>query len=76
MSKESLELLSIILTAIITLLGWKVYRRTEELKIMRSQLSERKHKAYADIVTTFYSILKDTANKKATDMDKIKMKMI
>ena len=67
MSRETLQLLPLILTAIITILGWKVYRRTEELKIMRSQLSERKHKAYADIITTFYSMLKDTTTKRITD---------
>ena len=43
---------------------------------MRSQLSERKHKVYADIITTFYSMLKDTTTKRITDMDKVKMKMI
>ena len=68
MSKEALELLSVVLSGIIIILGWLYNRRTEEMRIMRSQLSERKHKAYADIVATFYSVFKDTKAHEQTNM--------
>ena len=75
-SKESLELLSIILSASLVILGWLYTRRIEEMKIMRSQLSERKHKAYADIIATFYSVLKDTKYNKQTNMKMVDSKMM
>lgn len=75
-SRESLEFLSIILSASLVILGWLYNRRVEEMKIMRSQLSERKHKAYADIITTFYSVLKDTKFHKQTNMKMVDSKMM
>lgn len=75
-SKESLELLSIILSASLVILGWLYNQRVEEMKIMRSQLSERKHKAYADIISTFYSVLKDTKNHKQTNMKIVDSKIM
>ena len=71
-----LEILSVVLSALLIVLGWMYTRRTEELKIMRSQLSERKHKAYADLVATFYSAFKDTKNHEQTDMKAAMSKMI
>jgi len=76
LSKEVLEILSVVLSALLIVLGWMYTRRTEELKIMRSQLSERKHKAYADLVATFYSVFKDTKNHEQTDMKAAMSKMI
>lgn len=76
LSKEVLEILSVVLSALLIVLGWMYTRRTEELKIMRSQLSERKHKAYADLVATFYSVFKDNKNHEQTDMKAAMSKMI
>ena len=76
LSKEVLERLYVVLSALLIVLGWMYTRRTEELKIMRSQLSERKHKAYADLVATFYSAFKDTKNHEQTDMKAAMSKMI
>lgn len=76
LSKEVLEILSVVLSALLIVLGWMYTRRTEELKIMRSQLSERKHKAYADLVAMFYSAFKDTKNHEQTDMKAAMSKMI
>ena len=76
LSKEVLEILSVVLSALLIVLGWMYTRRTEELKIMRSQLSGRKHKAYADLVATFYSVFKDTKNHEQTDMKAAMSKMI
>lgn len=76
MSKEVLELLSIVLSAVIIILGWLYNRRTEEMKIMRSQLSERKHKVYADIIATFYSVLKDVRKNQQTNANMVESKLI
>lgn len=76
MSKEALELLSIVLSAVIIILGWLYNRRTEEMKIMRSQLSERKHKVYADIIATFYSVLKDVKKNQQTNANMVESKLM
>lgn len=76
MSKDALELLSIVLSAVIIILGWLYNRRTEEMKIMRSQLSERKHKAYADIIATFYSVLKDVLKNHQTNANMVESKLM
>ena len=76
MSKEFLEFISIALSAILLILGWLYNRRTEEIKIMRAQLSERKHKAYADCIGTFYSILKDSKANHQTNLNKVGSQMI
>jgi hypothetical protein len=69
------KLLSILLPIICTILGWIIYRKTERIKIMENQLSDKKYKAYADIVSVFFGMLKDTKNDKRVDnkliMDKI-----
>lgn len=49
-----------IVTALVTIMGFVISRKTEKIKIMESQLSEKKYKAYADAVDMFYSVLKDT----------------
>lgn len=56
--------LSVLLPVICTILGWVIYRKTEQIKIMENQLSDKKYKAYADVVSVFFSILKDTKNDK------------
>lgn len=63
------ELLSVVLSALLIVLGWMYSRRTEEMKIMRSQLSGRKHQAYAEIVGAFFSVLKDIKSNHHTDME-------
>lgn len=69
------KLLSILLPIICTILGWIIYRKTERIKIIENQLSDKKYKAYADIVSVFFGMLKDTKNDKRVDnkliMDKI-----
>ena len=69
------KLLSILLPIICTILGWIIYRKTERIKIMENQLSDKKYKAYADIVSVFFGALKNTKkDKRVTNksiMDKI-----
>lgn len=76
MSKETLEILSLLLTSVLIVLGWLYNRRTEEIKIMRNQLSERKHKVYAEIIDSFYSVLKDIKSHKDTNMKNMGFKML
>ena len=69
------KLLPILLPVICTILGWIIHRKTERIKIMENQLSDKKYKAYADIASVFFGILKDTKNDKQVSnksiMDKI-----
>ena len=52
------KFLSVLLPIICTILGWVIYRKTERIKIMENQLSDKKYKAYADVVSVFFGILK------------------
>lgn len=54
-----------ILTASCGILGVMLQRKTERIKIVETQLSERKSKAYADLAGLFYGILKTIKQKKA-----------
>lgn len=70
------KLLSILLPIICTILGWIIYRKTERIKIMENQLSDKKYKAYADIVSVFFGMLKDTKNDKRVDHKLIRDKIM
>ena len=65
-----------ILTMIITILGWIIHRKTERIKIIENQLSEKKYKAYADIVQLFYDILKDIRNGSSFDQKEAEKRMM
>ena len=49
--------ISIILTVIIAILGWVMQVKTEQIKIMENQLSDKKYNAYSDLVGLFFSAL-------------------
>ncbi len=68
--------LSILLPITCTILGWIIYRKTERIKIMENQLSDKKYKAYADVVSIFFGILKDTKSNKQVTNKSIMDKMI
>ncbi|MCI6213114.1 hypothetical protein [Bacteroides heparinolyticus] len=70
------KFLSVLLPVICTILGWVIYRKTEQIKIMENQLSDKKYKAYADVVSVFFGILKDTKNDKRVANKSIMDKMI
>lgn len=61
---------------LIIILGWIVHRKTERIKIIENQLSEKKYKAYADMVTLLYTIFKDVRNKKHTNQKNMTEKLI
>ncbi len=70
------KFLSILLPITCTILGWIIYRKTERIKIMENQLSDKKYKAYADIVSIFFGILKDIKSNKQLTNKSIMDKMI
>lgn len=55
-----LGICAILIPAIVAILGYVIHRKTERIKIMESQLSDKKYIAYAGIVEMFFKILKDT----------------
>ena len=65
-----------ILTIIITVLGWIIHRKTERIKIIENQISEKKYNAYADVVQFFYDSLQDIRNGKTFDLKKAENRMM
>lgn len=71
-----IALLSIIISAIVTIAGIIIARQSEKLRTMREQLSEKKYNAYADAVKMFYSILKDAKAHRPTNNNEMMDRMI
>lgn len=55
-----LELISIVVTLMCAYLGALLHRKTERIKIMEGQLSEKRYSAYAKLYDFFYEMLKNT----------------
>lgn len=70
------NLISIFLSIVIAFMGWLMQRKTERIKIMENQLSEKKYKAYADMVGIFYSILKDVKRERNNNHEKMMDSML
>lgn len=71
-----IAILSILISAVVTIAGIIIAWQTEKLRTMREQLSEKKYNAYADAVKMFYSILKESKLNKSTDNEEMMLKMI
>lgn len=71
-----ITILTIAVPAIVAMAGIVIAWQTEKLRTMREQLSEKKYKAYADAVTMFYSVLKDSKMNKTTNNNVLLQKMI
>lgn len=77
MSHENIiAILSILISAIITIAGFIIAWQTEKLRTMRKQLSEKKCNAYADAVKMFYSVLKDAKANRTTSNKEMMDRMI
>ena len=77
MSHENIiAILSILISAIVTIAGIIIARQTEKLRTMREQLSEKKYNAYADAVKMFYSVLKDAKANRTTNNKEMMDRMI
>lgn len=57
-------------SGIIVFLSWRNNRKTEQLKILQERLNEKKHEAYAEAVSMFYNILKDSRANRKTNFQK------
>lgn len=66
-SEFFLGAVSLVLTLVIAVLGWKMQRKTEQIKIMQNQLSDKKYSAYADLVGLFFGVLKDVKNERISN---------
>ena len=76
MSQELIiTILTVLVPAIVTVLGIVIAWQTEKLRTMREQLSEKKYNAYADAVKIFYSVMKDAKLHKTTNTDAVVQKM-
>ena len=77
MSQENIiAILSVLISAIVTVAGIVIARQSEKLRAMREQLSEKKCNAYADAMMMFYSILKDSKLHRPIDNKAMMQKMI
>lgn len=75
-NENIIALLSIIISAIVTIASIIIAWQTEKLRTMREQLSEKKYNAYADAVKMFYSVLKDAKAHRTTNNGMMMDKMI
>lgn len=71
-----IQIIITIITTTCIVLGWIIHRKTEQIKIMENQLSERKYKAYAEMVAVFYGVLKDVKKQKNTNLNVVMEKII
>lgn len=62
-----LGILSIIATVTCVVLGDLLRRKTERIKIMEKQLSEKRYAAYANLYDFFYELFKQTRNGKSSN---------
>ena len=77
MSQENIiAILSVLISAIVTVAGIVIARQSEKLRAMREQLSEKKCNAYSDAMMMFYSILKDSKLHRPTHNKAMMQKMI
>lgn len=71
-----LPIIVVILTTSTALLGFLLQRQTERLKIVEQQLSQSKYKAYGELVSIFYDMLKDVKSNKKTDENDLMARLI
>ncbi len=62
-----LGILSAIATVACAVLGALLHRKTERIKIMEKQLSEKRYAAYANLYDFFYELFKQTRNGKSSN---------
>ena len=71
-----LGIISAVTTLACALMAALLHRKTERIKIMENQLSDKKYKAYADLVGMFYDVLKDVKEFKTTNPKRMRDRMI
>ena len=68
--------LSILFAIIIAILSWIAQRKTERIKIIENQLSDKKYNAYSDLVGLFYAIMQNMKKNKPSDPETMMENMI
>ena len=76
MKETTLTLISIILPVVCAILGWIIHRKTERIKIMENQLSDKKYNTYSEIVTMFFNTIKDTKEHKTINQKETMIKIM
>ena len=71
-----LGIISAVATLACALMADLLHRKTERIKIIENQLSDKKYKAYADLVGMFYDVLKDVKESKTTNPKRMQDRMI
>lgn len=71
-----LGLFSIFTTILCVVLGDMLRRKTERIRIMEKQLSEKRYAAYANLYDFFYELLKDTKSEKTANSNIMKNKLM
>ena len=71
-----IPILVTLLTASTAIFGFLWQRQTEKIKIIENQVSQNKYKAYSELVSIFYDILKDVKHNKTTNNNELVSKMI
>jgi len=71
-----LGIVSAVATLACALMAALLHRKTERIKIMENQLSDKKYKAYADLVGMFYDVLKDVKESKTTNPKRMQARMM
>lgn len=62
-----LGIISAVVTIACAILGALLYRKTERIKIMEKQLSEKRYAAYADLYDFFYALFKNSKTGKTSN---------
>ena len=71
-----LGIISAVATLACALMAALLHRKTERIKIIENQLSDKKYKAYADLVGMFYDVLKDVKESKTTNPKRMQARMM
>ena len=71
-----LGIVSAVATLACALMAALLHRKTERIKIMENQLSDKKYKAYADVVRMSYDVWKDKKESKTTNPKMMQDRMI
>jgi hypothetical protein len=71
-----LALISTIATIVCAILGAVLHRKTERIKIMEGQLSEKRYSAYAKLYDFFYEMFKNSTDGKSINNKEMRYKLL
>ena len=71
-----LGFISIVVTLLCAYLGALLHRKTERIKIMEGQLSEKRYSAYAKLYDFFYDMLKNSKDNKTINNREMRNRLL